>query len=468
MADVLNQHNNIPYRKVDMLDGTWATRFASAIVTPKGLTSALDPTAGGIPIGGSAYGYLRVTDEPTALFSEPFDSLDTTNRWTAKTSTGTAAVTSGVLTCASSSTALAYGGIYTQQTFQAKGLNYMLFGCALKMANSTIADTKRFWGFATLPTTPSVAAPVTDGVGFEVGGDGKLYAVVYEAGTKKQSQEITAKPADGAYGRYLIVRRADTTLFYVNDIYTPKVAFAYAGAGANTVPASFISIAGASPGASATFDVMQFGMGDTGKNASSICDPTNPQFAATVKKASTAVAATDLALAVGIHPTSNTVTAVGTAAHDAAISGNAVRLAGRAVTSNYTAVASGDHADMITTTVGAQVVWPYSIPELSWQYATPSGTPITNTSDVAAKAAAAAGIRNYVTGFYAYNNSATASVIVVKDGSTVMFTGYLPANGSVNVQFETPLRGTAATAVNVALITTATSTYISLQGFTSP
>lgn len=50
----------------------------------------------GVEAGVTQYGYLRTTNEPNFWFTEPFDSLDTTNRWTTKLATGTAAVTSGV------------------------------------------------------------------------------------------------------------------------------------------------------------------------------------------------------------------------------------------------------------------------------------------------------------------------------------------------------------------------------------
>jgi hypothetical protein len=63
---------------------------------------------------------------------------------------------------------------------------------------------------------------------------------------------------------------------------------------------------------------------------------------------------------------SGTVTAsgcVGPAAHDAAISGNPLRGAARALTANYTAVASGDVADHTATLVGAQIIKQFSIPE---------------------------------------------------------------------------------------------------------
>ncbi len=175
---------------------------------------------------------------------------------------------------------------------------------------------------------------------------------------------------------------------------------------------------------------------------------------------------------VTTQPVSGSVTATGVAgaaAHDAAVSGNPVRLAGRALTANYTAVATGDTADLVTTLVGALIQKPYAIPEADWQYAAASGG-IINTTDVAVKAAAAAGIRNYVTAIQLRNTNATATEFVIKDGATVIWRTQLPASmaDAQMVEFPTPLRGTAATAVNVACITTGAAVYANLQGYIAP
>lgn len=160
---------------------------------------------------------------------------------------------------------------------------------------------------------------------------------------------------------------------------------------------------------------------------------------------------------------------VGAAAHDAVISGNPERIAGRAVTANYTAVANGDVADIITTLVGAVIEKPFSIPEADWQYAALAGG-IINTTDVVVKAAAAAGIRNYVTAIQVRNTNAVATEFVIKDGATVIWRTQLPASmtDSQTVTFITPLKGTAATAVNVACITTGAAVYANLQGYSAP
>jgi hypothetical protein len=109
-----------------------------------------------------------------------------------------------------------------------------------------------------------------------------------------------------------------------------------------------------------------------------------------------------------------------------------------------------------------------AITPTAWSFAGVTGG-IVNTTDVVLKAAGAAGVKNYLTGIQFANSAAVASEIVVKDGaSTVLWRGYVPAStaATVAVSFDPPLVGTAATALNVAMITTATATRVSAQGFT--
>jgi hypothetical protein len=137
-------------------------------------------------------------------------------------------------------------------------------------------------------------------------------------------------------------------------------------------------------------------------------------------------------------------------------------------TSSKTSVTSGQAVRPIATTDGRLVTRLNSIPENEWQYAAASGG-ITNTTDVALVAAQGAGIKNYLTGLSVANASATATEVVVKDGSTVIWRSYVAANLPLkDIPFPTPLQSTANAALNVACITTGTQTYISAQGYKAP
>lgn len=168
---------------------------------------------------------------------------------------------------------------------------------------------------------------------------------------------------------------------------------------------------------------------------------------------------------------SGTITTVttlsnGQAAHDAVIAGSPHRTAGRAVTANYTAVATGDVADYITTTVGAQIMRPNSIPELEWQ----TVLTITNTTSTAIQAAAGAGLKRYMTGFFYQNTNATATVFNILRGATVIATISANANmaNTVHVPLPTPLQTAANEALNVQAVTTGANLIINAQGFTAP
>lgn len=157
-------------------------------------------------------------------------------------------------------------------------------------------------------------------------------------------------------------------------------------------------------------------------------------------------------------------------AHDAPIAGNPLRASGRAITADYTAVATGDTADLITTILGKQVVKLDAIPDLTWVYAAAAGG-LVNTTEVTAKAAGAAGVRNYVKSAQVINSHATISTeVVIRDGTagTVLHRGWAQAaGGGYAMTFDPPLRGTAATLISIGEIT-ATGTagvLVNLQGF---
>jgi hypothetical protein len=456
MTDILKSEYDLPERFVDMNDGTYARKVATSVVGTNGTEA-----------GVTTYGYLRVTNEPSSWFTEAFDTLDTTNRWTTKLATGTAAVANGVLAINSSTTASAYGGLSTQPTFTPNGLNFIALGCTLIIPTWTQANTKRFWGWGSVPVTPTTAIPVTNGAGFEIDDAGNFLAVVYETNVRTQAININAKKVADNFPFYTaIARRADRIDYYVNDTLTPAATILIPTLDISTLPAYLIAVNGAvAPAAAATMNITAFGIADTGQNARSIKDPTNPFWQAGVTKPSTAVAATQSALAVALHPTS---ALNGQSAHDAVVAGSPVRLAGRALSAAYATVATGDTADLMTTLQGVLTVRPYTIPELEWSYAAAAGG-VVNTTDVVLSAAAGAGLRRYIKSMTLSNNSATATEVVLKDGATIIWRGHLPANApNLNIDFGTPLRTTANAALNFACITTAAAVYVNAQGYTAP
>lgn len=182
--------------------------------------------------------------------------------------------------------------------------------------------------------------------------------------------------------------------------------------------------------------------------------------------------ASGTAVAVALAAGTNTNEVVGDAAHDAPIAGNPVRIAGRALTADYTAVAAGDVADLITTLLGKQVVIPYCLPGQMWSYAAPAGGLVSQVA-VTIKAAAGAGIRNYITHIDVVNSHATISTeLVINDGAagTVLWRGWLQAaGGGYSINFDPPLRGTANTLLEIDEVTATGTTGVLFNcvGFTA-
>lgn len=172
---------------------------------------------------------------------------------------------------------------------------------------------------------------------------------------------------------------------------------------------------------------------------------------------------------IGFVGSSGTFTVGGTTAQNTAATGNPVNIAGVVGTTTSTPTTAGNIGRLIVTTGGQLQTKPYGLPETDWSFAGVTGG-IINTTDVVVKVAGAAGIRNYVTGMDISNASATvATEVVIKDGATtVLWRGKLASNApTIELTFPTPLKGTAATAINVACIATGAAIYFNAQGYQS-
>lgn len=100
----------------------------------------------------------------------------------------------------------------------------------------------------------------------------------------------------------------------------------------------------------------------------------------------------------------------------------------------------------------------------SWKYTAASGG-ITDTSDVTLVAAAGAQKSNYLTSIDVCNKSATATEVVIKDGSTIIWRSSFGASMLAPVSIPLSLASTSNTPLKAACITTGTATYINAQGY---
>jgi hypothetical protein len=173
----------------------------------------------------------------------------------------------------------------------------------------------------------------------------------------------------------------------------------------------------------------------------------------------------------GTQAISGTVTASNTSgatAHSAATSGNPVFVGGTVIAATIdTSLVQNDRAQLPITSGQQVITKSYAPSEVTFQYATPVATPVTTTTAVALRAAGAASIRNHLTNIQLINTNAQAGAVSVQDGTTVIWSTWLPASmvAPVSFQFDIPLRGTAATAMNFVANTGGMSIYVSAQGY---
>lgn len=139
---------------------------------------------------------------------------------------------------------------------------------------------------------------------------------------------------------------------------------------------------------------------------------------------------------------------------------------------NYGLNGSGSW-DRVRADTVAQSVLP-GLSATFWNYAAAAGGIVNTTTAVTVKAAAGAGVRNYVTAIdLSWDSLTTATEFAIRDGAsgTVLWRHKIPSGGAgrFNQQFSVPLRGTANTLVEVVTLTAAgaaVGVFANLQGFT--
>jgi hypothetical protein len=108
-------------------------------------------------------------------------------------------------------------------------------------------------------------------------------------------------------------------------------------------------------------------------------------------------------------------------------------------------------------------------PASPWYYAGATGG-IVDTTAVDITPAGVAGQRYFLSNLQ-YANTGTASEIVIqsKAGPTIIWRGYAPAGGVETwIEFDPPLQSPANDALQVKMVTTASATRVSAQGFIDP
>lgn len=160
----------------------------------------------------------------------------------------------------------------------------------------------------------------------------------------------------------------------------------------------------------------------------------------------------------------------GAIAHDAADSGNGIKVAAKAVatTSTQTLVSANDRTDVYADLDGTQLARnQVPLGDLLSERVSDTG----GTSTAFATFDNAAGKRNYITSVTVHNaHASTNGYVDLRDGTAgaILWTFPLPATGGATHNFNPPLRQpTAATALAYDVSAAITTVYISINGFKS-
>jgi hypothetical protein len=128
-------------------------------------------------------------------------------------------------------------------------------------------------------------------------------------------------------------------------------------------------------------------------------------------------------------------------------------------------VVAGDAVRNTSSVSGQLIMKPFAVRELDFF----ANVTVTTATQTAIRAAQAAGIRQNVTSITYQNTNAVTTTLTIQDGNTTLIQVSVPASmtAPVQLQFPTPLFGTAATALNYTAGTTAANILLNVTGFNS-
>jgi hypothetical protein len=246
----------------------------------------LDPYLGTNVAGVSPAGNLRVELPALQLFWEGFNTstLDTVVRWSATAGgTGVAPTNAQTVTVLSGGTTLnSFSRLQSLPSFGATQPGFLICRQNNNFEFPTLTNSYRFWGLGNLPATPTIAAPVTDGVGFELGLNGQMAAVTYAAGVRTLIANLAAKslggsgaqPQDNGVHKYWVYFTGDLTYFAIDNADNVVASFltGVPGPANNSMATCAVVISNA--GSAATLTINAVTVGDTAHTGVAIVDGT--------------------------------------------------------------------------------------------------------------------------------------------------------------------------------------------------
>lgn len=247
-------------------------------------------------------GTFQVDTGATTLAFETFDGT-LTSQW----ATGGTAPTqaSGALTFNAGTTASVTSYITSNNPLQLQANAYMEIGWVVQLdAAAALTNNTRWFGFGQNATTPTAAAPITNGVVFMLDyAAGAFYAATYSAGTRTQTVVLT-KPTDAAFHRYQIYFRTSRAYFQIDGVTVATISYPNTAVSNNLFLIAGSANFTTAPATATTMVASVASAADGGENNGTISDAAYPSVRATVKKASTAAATADTALVTAMHPSS--------------------------------------------------------------------------------------------------------------------------------------------------------------------
>lgn len=275
---------------------------AAGVWTPVGYgsTNAAMPAAlsspNALPAGYFAtvtpVGTQRVSVEPTAMFSDSFDTgaLDA-NKWAVAATGGTTVTASAgyvqIPPAANAGTPSFVMRMNSVPAFAVPGTGYLLFQANIQVDSAAVANTYRYFGYALDAASPQYQAAnaatslaVSDAIGFELDGTGVLSAVVYVNTQAAFRQTIsTSLWADGNFHRYYILRSGSQLFWFVDSLETPVAVrnVTIPGLYVDTLPLRFLSYNNSVAPVANFLRVTHVAVSDTTAQNHTISDP-NYQF----------------------------------------------------------------------------------------------------------------------------------------------------------------------------------------------
>lgn len=223
------------------------------------------------------------------LFLDTFDSglLDTTNRWVVLSGGGSISSVAGSTTISSGTAAGSFMLLSSQPVFRPTAPGFLIKFVAINVESPVVLNTYRFFGLATY-SSPTLAAPLVEGAGFEINTDGRLYAVTYQTGTRVIIANLSqspvtvlgityygtkVQPQDSVVHKYFVYQRGDFISWAIDDPANVVAEIQTGAQGPNSNLLQVVQLVmSAGSAASAILGLNAVSVSDNSRTTSSIAD----------------------------------------------------------------------------------------------------------------------------------------------------------------------------------------------------